>query len=125
MEDGEEEEKEGKVGEAMVVLKKNNMISPIDVYKFIYLYLSIISLFVHLMYMFSRPMYIKKAFQLSTPEEMQKKVKIKKKQEYLIYKTFGSLKNLLSTKNESVRFSQPISIQCLLVLFRGFTLRRK
>ena len=65
MEDGaeeEEEEEEGKVGEAMVVLKKNNMISPIDVYKFIYLYLSIISLFVHLMYMFS-PMYIKKAFQ--------------------------------------------------------------
>ena len=50
--------------------------------------------------------------------------KIKKKQ-YLIYKTFSSLKNLLSTKNESDRFSQPTSIQCLLVLFWGLTLRRK
>ena len=42
-----------------------------------------------------------------------------------IYKTFGSLKNLLSTKNESGRFSQPTRVQCLLVLFRGLTLRRK
>ena len=66
MEDGAEEEEEGKVGEAMVVLKKNNMISPIDVYKFIYLYLSIISLFVHLMYMFS-PIYVYQKG-LSTPE---------------------------------------------------------
>ena len=42
---------------------------------------------------------------------------------YLNYKTFGILKNLLSTKNESGRFSQPTSIQRLLVLFWGLRWR--